>query len=311
MLDAQAAHAHGASGMASEPQTQPTPEQLVADLMLLLDLESRGGDRFIGRRREDGTGRVFGGQAIAQALGAARRTVDAGRPVHSLHAYFLRPGSDDLPIEYRVKRDLDGRSFSNRRVVASQNGEPILNLIASFQRPAEGEGHQHRLAPDVPPPEELRSDAEVYRALGESLPDGMQRRFLLRQHPIEFRSVEKPKWLEPGMREPASHVWFRTVAQLPREPAVHREVLAYITDYQILATAMLPHGRSLMSGQVKTASLDHAIWFHASFAVDDWLLYVTDSPWSGAARGFGRGQIFTRDGQLVASVAQEGMMRLT
>jgi len=277
--------------------------------MLLLDLESRGADRFVGRRREDGTGRVFGGQAIAQALGAARRTVDAERPVHSLHAYFLRPGSDELPIEYRVKRDLDGRSFSNRRVVASQNGEPILNLVASFQRPAEGRGHQHRDAPNVAPPEELQSDAEVYRTLAQSLPEGQQRRFLMRPHPIEFRSVEARNALDPQAREPVAHVWFRTVAQLPPEPAVHREVLAYITDYQVLATAMLPHGRSLLGGQVKTASLDHAIWFHDSFAVDDWLLYVTDSPWSGAARGFGRGQIFSRDGRLVASVAQEGMMR--
>lgn len=295
--------------MASVSSNPPTPEQLVADLMLLLDLEARGADRFVGRRREDGTGRVFGGQAIAQALGAARRTVDAGRAVHSLHAYFLRPGSDDLPIEYRVKRDLDGRSFSNRRVVASQNGEPILNLVASFQRPAEGRSHQHRDAPQVAPPEELQSDAEVYRKLAESLPEGQQRRFLMRPRPIEFRSVEGRSWLDPEAREPVSHVWFRTVGHLPPEPAVHREVLAYITDYQVLATAMLPHGHSMLGGEVKTASLDHAIWFHDDFVADDWLLYVTDSPWSGAARGFGRGQIFTRDGRLVASVAQEGMMR--
>jgi acyl-CoA thioesterase II len=295
-----------ATAMAS---LSPTPEQRVADLMLLLDLEARGGDRFIGRRREDGTGRVFGGQAIAQALGAARRTVDAGRAVHSLHAYFLRPGSDDLPIEYRVKRDLDGRSFSNRRVVASQKGEPILNLVASFQFPAEGRTHQHPGMPDVPPPEELQSDAEIYRELAESLPEGMQRRFLLRPHPIEFRSVGGGNWMNVEPRDPVSYVWFRTVAHLPPEPAAHREVLAYITDYQILATAMLPHGRNLFGGEVKTASLDHAVWFHDDFVVDDWLLYATDSPWSGAARGFGRGQIFTRDGRLVASVAQEGMMR--
>ncbi len=292
--------------MASNP---PTPEHLVAELVLLLDLEARGGDRFIGRRREDGTGRVFGGQAIAQALGAARRTVGADRAVHSLHAYFLRPGSDDLPIEYRVKRDLDGRSFSNRRVVASQNGEPILNLVASFQRPAEGRSHQHRDMPQVAPPEELRSDAEAYRALAEKLPEGLQRRFLMRPHPIEFRSVETPNLLDASAREPVSHVWFRTVAQLPPEPAIHREILAYITDYQVLATAMLPHGRSMVAKQTKTASLDHAIWFHEDFRTDEWLLYVTDSPWSGGGRGFGRGQIYARDGRLVASVAQEGMMR--
>jgi len=295
--------------MASQPQSQPTPEQLVADLVLLLDLEPRGADRFIGRRREDGTGRVFGGQAIAQALSAARRTVGADRAVHSLHAYFLRPGSDDLPIEYRVKRDLDGRSFSNRRVVASQNGEPILNLIASFQLPAEGLTHQHLTMPQVAPPEALTSDAITYRKLAENLPDGQARRFMMRQHPIEFRSLEARDWHDPQQREPVSHVWFRTVAQLPQDRAIHREVLAYITDYQVLATAMLPHGRSMLGGKVKTASLDHAIWFHDDFVADDWLLYVTDSPWSGAGRGFGRGQIYARDGRLVASVTQEGMMR--
>ena len=157
----------------------PTPEQLVADLVLLLDLEPRGGDRFVGRKLKEGSGRVFGGQAIAQALGAARRTVPDDRPVHSLHAYFLRGGSDDLPIDLRVKRDLDGRSFSNRRVVASQQGEPILNLTASFQKRQDGPHHQHPAMPDVPPPEDLEPDAAVRARIAEQIPEGPMRRFFL------------------------------------------------------------------------------------------------------------------------------------
>ena len=287
----------------------PTPEKLVAELTLLLDLEPRGGDRFIGRRLKDGTGRVFGGQAIAQALGAARRTVPGERDSHSLHAYFLRGGSDDHPIEFRVKRDLDGRSFSNRRVVASQNGEPILNLIASFQIPQEGVAHQYAQMPDVPPPEDLVPDSVFRQQMGEQLPEGPMRGLMLRPRPIEIRSVEPRDWLDPQPRDPVAHCWFRTVASLPDDPAVHRAVLAYASDFQLLSTALQPHGLSYPRGQVKAASLDHAIWFHGPFRADDWLLYAIDSPWSGRARGFGRGQIFTREGRLIASVAQEGMVR--
>lgn len=298
-----------AQGMASFAEQQPTPEKIVADLVFLLDLEARGADNFIGRRRADGTGRVFGGQAIAQALGAASRTVDADREVHSLHAYFLRPGSDELPIEYRVKRDLDGRSFSNRRVVASQEGKPILNLVASFQVPVEGPGHQHPGMPDVPPPEELLPDADVRRELAQIVPDGMIKRLLERPFPVDFRSVETRDWVHPQKREPTSHVWFRMVAPLPDDPAVHRAALAYISDFQILATALQPHGKSIHGGQIKGASLDHAVWFHDKFSLDEWLLFVTESPWTGGGRGFARGQVFTSDGRLVASVSQEGMLR--
>ncbi len=295
--------------MATAIQNNPTPEQSVADLMLLLDLEPRGGDRFIGRKHPEGMGRVFGGQAIAQALGAARRTVPEDRHTHSLHAYFLRGGSDAHPIEYRVKRDLDGRSFSNRRVVASQQGEPILNLIASFQKPQTGPHHQMAKMPDVPPPEDLRPDAEIRQEVAAELPDGVMKSLMLRPRPIDFRSVEARDWLDPQEREPKAHCWFRVVASLPDDPPIHRAVLAYTTDFQLLSTALQPNGLSFHMGQVKAASLDHAVWFHDDFRTDDWLLYVTDSPWSGLARGFGRGQIFSRDGRLVASVAQEGMIR--
>ena len=295
--------------MESQTTSNPTPEQLVADLMVLLDLRPRGGDVFVGPRQPEGMGRVFGGQAIAQALGAARRTVRDDRHTHSIHAYFLRPGSDQHPIDFRVKRDLDGRSFSNRRVVASQNGEPILNLTASFQVPQEGLHHQLAKMPDVPPPEEMKPDAEIRAEVAKKLPEGSMKNLLLRPRPLDFRSVEPRDWLNPEKREPRAHCWFRTVAQLPDYPPIHRAILAYASDFQLLSTAMQPHGLSMHLGQFKAASLDHAIWFHGDFRADDWLLYVTDSPWSGLARGFGRGQIFTRDGRLIASVAQEGMMR--
>ncbi len=295
--------------MANPSVITANPERLVAELILLLDLDARGGDRFIGRRLEEGTGRVFGGQAIAQALVAARRTVPDDRHTHSLHAYFLRSGSDAHPIEFRVKRDFDGRSFSNRRVVASQQGEPILNLIASFQTPQEGLHHQFPKMPDVPPPEELEADAVLRSRFAESMPEGLLRNLMVRARPIDVRSVEPRNWQSPGKRDPVAHVWFRTMAPLPDSQPIHRAVLAYASDFQLLATAIQPHGLSFHKGEVKAASLDHAIWFHDEFRADDWLLYVTESPWSGLARGFGRGQIFSRDGRLVASVAQEGMIR--
>ncbi|MXO64175.1 acyl-CoA thioesterase [Altericroceibacterium endophyticum] len=288
--------------------SSPTPEQLVADLVLLLDLQPHGGDRFTGHRRKHGLGRVFGGQVIAQALGAARRTVEDKRAVHSLHAYFLRPGTEDQEIEFRVKRDFDGRSFSNRRVVASQAGQPILNLTASFQQPQDGLSHQSPSMPDVPPPEDIESDAVIRRQLAPQV-DGQMRDVLLRARPIDFRSVETRDWLEPVKREALSHVWFRTVGSLPDHDAIHRAVLAYASDFQLLSTSLMPHGLSFHRGEIKAASLDHAIWFHDSFRADEWLLYVTDSPSAGSARTFNRGQIFSRDGRLVASVAQEGMVR--
>jgi len=295
--------------MAQANQANPTPEKLVADLLVLLNLEPRPGDRFIGQCRELGTGRVFGGQAIAQALGAASRTVDPDRDVHSLHAYFLRAGDDNLEIEYRVKRDLEGRSFSNRRVVACQNGVPILNLVASFQKRSRGLSHQHCTMPDVPPPEDLVPDSAISKEIAKRMPEGTLRTLMMRPQPVDFRSVEPRDWLNPQKRDPVSHVWFRMVAPLPTDMALHRAVLAYISDFQLLATTVQPYGKSIVNEDLRVASLDHAVWFHDDFAVDDWLLYVTESPWSGNHRAFGRGQVFSRDGRLVASVAQEGMAR--
>jgi len=286
----------------------PTPEELVADLVLLLDLEPRGADRFVGRRKKGGEGRVFGGQVIAQALAAAERTVDPGRHAHSLHCYFLRGGSEDYPIDFRVERDFDGGSFSNRRVVASQQGQPIMNLTVSFQVPQDGLEHQFFPMPDVPGPENLKSDAQLQRELAELVPNQYRDR-LLAPWPIDTRPIEPRDWIAPVKSEPLAHCWFRTVAPLHDDPRIHRAVLAYASDMHLLATATRPHGVNWYRGEIKAASLDHAIWFHEPFRADEWLLHVTDSPWGGGSRGYTRGQIFATDGRLVASTSQEGLIR--
>ena len=287
---------------------QPTPETLVAELLVLLDLAPGGGDTFVGPRKPGGVGRVFGGQVVAQALVAAERTVDEDRVAHSLHCYFLRGGSEDHEIDYQVRRDFDGGSFSNRRVNASQQGKPIFNLAASFQRPQHGLHHQFPQMPRVPPPEDLKSDAEFRRELAGLVPNAYRDR-MLAPWPIDTRPVEPRGWLERVEGPPLLHSWFRAVAPPPDNPRIHRAVLAYASDMQLLATSTRPHGLNWFRGEIKAASLDHAVWFHEPFRADEWLLHVTDSPWAGGARGFTRGQVFSQDGRLVASTAQEGMIR--
>ncbi len=285
-----------------------TPEALVAGLVQLLDVEMLDIDLFRGPRQPGGEGRVFGGQVIAQALQAAQRSVAAEQVAHSLHAYFMRPGDENLPILYRVERDFDGRSFANRRVVAMQRGQPILNLTASFQRPEPGYAHQIPMPEGVPEPEALPSERELIAMMPDSALPAL-RRLIARGRPIEIRPASRHSWLatEPG--EPVQHSWFRVVAPPGDDLALHRAMLAYASDMTLLGTSLLPHGASWARGQVQTASLDHAIWFHEPFRADQWLLYTTDSPWSGHSRGFNRGRIYTREGQLVASVAQEGLIR--
>ncbi len=289
-------------------ENEPTPEQLVAWLVKLLDVKDSGEDRFTGRRKRGGVGRVFGGQVIAQALAAAERTVDADRFAHSFHSYFLRAGSEEHEIDFAVNRDFDGGSFSNRRVVASQQGRPILNFTASFQKLEEGLSHQDCPMPKVVGPDELPPEAELRRAFAERA-DPSQRHLFLQPRPIELRAVEGRHWINEGPAAPRSHSWFRAVAPLPDDPRIHRAILAYASDMQLLGTSILPHGLSWSRGEVVSASLDHTVWFHDDFRADEWLLYATDSPWSGRGRGFNRGRIFTQDGRLVASVAQEGMIR--
>lgn len=292
----------------------------MAGFIRLLTVSREGDDAFTGRMQPDGIGRVFGGQVIAQALQAAQATAPDGLEAHSLHAYFLRGGKEGVDIDYATARDFDGRSFANRRVVASQTDEdgkprPILNLTASFQRPEDGLAHDDVTMPDVTPPEDLRSDMETRHKLVESAGDKMseaQRNLVLRPRPIDMRTVDRLHWMNSEPREPRAHSWFRTVAPLPsieENPALHRAVIAYASDYTLLGTSALPHGLSWMRGELVGASLDHAIWFHRPARADEWLLYATDAPWSGGGRGFNRGRIFNRQGELVASVAQEGMMR--
>lgn len=289
--------------------TDPTPEMLVQWLLKLLDLKDGTDGEFIGRRKRGGVGRVFGGQVIAQALVAAQRTVEPNHGAHSLHAYFLRGGSEDFEISYKVEQDFDGPSLSNRRVIAMQQGHPIFNLSASFQKEkSRGLHHQDSAMPGVPPPGELEPEAEVRRRFAEEMPKNLRDQFTA-PRPIELRAVEGRHWGSSGPSAPQAHTWFRAVAPLPDDQAIHRAVLAFASDMSLLGTCLLPHGLSWSRGEIVSASLDHAVWFHEPFRVDDWLLYATDSPISGAGRGFNRGRIFDQAGRLVASVAQEGMIR--
>lgn len=287
----------------------PTPEQLVADLVLLLDMEPRGTDRFEGRRRKSGSGRVYGGQVIAQAIAAAERTVDDDRAAHSLHCYFLRGGNADFPIDYRILRDFDGGSISNRRVTACQQGEVILNMTASFQKRLDGLSHQSMTLPALPPPEELREDYLRRRPLAEQKNPELTP-WLLQPTAIDWRSVELENRFSTTPSEAIYHSWFRTKARLPDDPRVHRAVLAYASDMVLLGTASMPHPHCLGTPSLMGATIGHSIWFHEHFHADEWLLFRSESPWAGGSRGFTRGSIFARDGRLVASVALEGMLRV-
>jgi len=278
----------------------------LAELIALLDLEPIEVNLFRGVSPQEGWQRVFGGQVCAQALVAARRTVE-GRLAHSFHAYFLRPGDPAVPILYDVDRIRDGQSFTTRRVVAIQHGKAIFNMQVSFQ--VEEPGLEHQLPmPDVPAPETLATELERRRAIADRLPEPMRSSFV-RERAIEVRPVAPNDEFDPVVREPAHDVWFRAVGTLPDDPALHQCVLAYASDLTLLDTSMLPHAISWWSEKLQTASIDHAMWFHRPFRADEWLLYAQDSPSASGARGFNRGSVFTRDGRLVASVAQEGLIR--
>jgi acyl-CoA thioesterase II len=274
-----------------------------------LDLEPLEVNLFRGQSRDIGAPRVFGGQVIGQSLVAAERTVD-GRVPHSLHAYFLMPGDVAAPIVYQVDRLRDGRSFSARRVQAIQHGRPILSMIASFQAPEPGLEHAAPM-PQVPPPEGLASQTElIERWLSEAGPVPPQLAEALRiPGAIEFRPVEPQNPLRPTPGEPRQAVWFRAVDRIPDDPQLHRCILAYASDYHLVGTALRPHGRTWWQPSMIVASIDHALWFHRAARVDEWLLYSMDSPSAQSARGLARGLVHDRSGRLVASVAQEGLMR--
>jgi acyl-CoA thioesterase-2 len=275
-------------------------------LLTILDIERLEENLFRGLSPQVGWQRVFGGQVIGQALVAANRTVN-GRLAHSLHAYFLRAGDPSVPIIYNVDRIRDGGSFTTRRVVAVQHGQAIFSMAASFHKEETGLEHQIKM-PEVPPPESLPSEAELKACLIDRVPPQVKA-YWERERPIEIRPVDLSRYLTPGNHAPSQQVWIRATGELPNDQSLHQCVLAYASDFTLLDTALIAHGRFVFDPKLMLASLDHALWFHRKLRADEWLLYAQDSPISGGGRAFCRGMLFTRDGKLVASTAQEGLLR--
>ena len=281
---------------------------VVDELLDLLTLERLEENLFRGQSRDIGTKYVFGGQVLGQSLSAAQHTVDADRAVHSVHAYFLRAGDITAPIVFDVDRSRDGHSFSVRRVTAIQHGQPILVFAASFQKSEAGVEHQFHI-PEVPQPEDIAPPAPPSPEVMAGLSAKMQR-WLSRMGPFDMRPVYPRDELNPSKRPPYQQVWFRLNERIGDDPDMHRAMLAYASDFYLLGTSTFPHAISYYQPDVQMASLDHALWFHRPFRIDDWLLYALDSPSASGARGLARGSIYTRDGMLVASVAQEGLIRV-
>jgi len=279
----------------------------VQELLGQLDVEETREGVFLGASQDLGWGRVYGGQVLGQALAAAGRTVDPARAAHSLHSYFLRPGDPRKPIEYLVERTRDGHSFTTRRIRAEQHGKPIFFMAASFQTPEPGLEHQDTM-PEVPGPDGLMSYTDLIHRFQDVLPESMSG-WAMMDFPIEMRPVEVSNPMNPEPSDPVQFMWLRAASELPESPAVHKCVLAYAADFVLLDTALLPHGTSYWQGTLRMASIDHAMWFHRDFKMDDWLLYSMDSPSAAGARGLVRGQFYDRGGRLVASTAQEGLMR--
>lgn len=278
------------------------------NLLQLLALERIEEDLFRGQSERWGSPTVFGGQALGQALSAAMHTLSEERQVHSLHAYFLRPGDVARPIVYDVDRIRDGTSFNTRRVRAVQNGHAILSMTASFQIDEPGFEHQD-VMPEAPAPEECLTDQERVADKLDRFPETAHK-YLLRERPFELRTTDpRDDPFRPQPRPPQRMVWLRANGKLPNEQSLHRKLLAYVSDYSFITTALGPHGYTWMAPEMQVASIDHCMWFHRPFRIDDWLLHVIESPSASGARGLVRGRIFTRDGKLVASTAQEGLMR--
>ncbi len=291
------------------PGTGPSagPSAALKALLATLDLEQLEDNLFRGARGNEGWQRVYGGQVLGQALVAATRTVEPERSVHSLHGYFLLAGDPSQPIIYDVDRIRDGGSFTTRRVKAIQHGRAIFSMSASYHKAEEAFDHQSSM-PDVPPPEALPNPKELIGRLIETLPESM-RQYWDRERPIDMRVVDVSRYLDRAKKTPVQHIWIRANGRLPDDPAVHQAVLAYASDFTLLDTALIAHGKLLFDADVQLASLDHALWYHRPFRADEWMLYVQDSPSAFGARGFCRGTIYARNGDLIASVAQEGLMR--
>lgn len=292
-------------------RTRDIDERMKTRLDELVDhltLERIEENLYRGQSQDLGWGTVYGGQVVGQALAAALSTVQSDRSVHSLHAYFLRPGDVKHPIVYQVERTRDGGSFTTRHVQAIQHGQPIFDMSASFQKTEKGFEHQLPM-PQVSAPENWPIEQDRMRPFFGNVPELLRER-LLGERPIEFRTVDEND-LTPGrVGPPSRYVWFKTIHALPDTPLLHQALLAYASDFAFITTALRPHGISAwLTSNMQVASIDHAIWFHAPFRADEWLLHEMSSPWTGGARGFVTGRIFTRDGRLVASTAQEGLMR--
>ncbi|SET62045.1 acyl-CoA thioesterase-2 [Marinobacter segnicrescens] len=276
------------------------------ELVELMDLAPIGDDHFQGQSEDLGFPNLFGGQVLGQALMATTRTIEDRMP-HSMHAYFLRPGNARAPIDYEVQRVRDGGSFSVRRVIARQEGKEILTGSVSFQVEEDGFDHQIDM-PDVPDPMSLKTEQELNRELLDRVPEKFHSQ-LTRNRPIEIRPVDPVNPLDPDKRSPHKQSWFRAQGELPDDRILHCCLLAYASDFAFLGTSLNPHGVTFMTPSMQVASLDHAIWFHRDLRMDDWLLYDKDSPSAAGGRGFNRGSVFNQDGILVASTAQEALIR--
>ncbi|MBZ2188040.1 acyl-CoA thioesterase II [Alcanivorax sp. JB21] len=283
-------------------------KETVSDLLEVIRLEQLEENLFRGQSRNTGQRSIFGGLVAGQALMAAARTVPEDRPVHSLHSYFLRPGDFNIPIIYDVDRIRDGKSFTTRRVTAIQHGRAIFSLEASFQLEEGGVEHQADM-PDVPAPETLETDRVLRERIAHRIPENFREAFLA-ERPVEFRPVKPENSFEAEPQDPSRMVWFRIADTLDVDVATHRALLAFCSDFGLLGTSMLPHGMNFFQPHVQSASIDHAMWFHRPFRVDEWLLYSTFSPSASGARGMNLGYIYRADGVLAATVAQEGLMRL-
>ncbi|CAM3456252.1 acyl-CoA thioesterase II [Parendozoicomonas haliclonae] len=282
--------------------------KVLDELLSLLQLEKIEETIFRGQSQDLGFGNVFGGQVIGQSLSAAKQTVEEDRGLHSFHCYFLRPGDANKPIVYEVDQSRDGRSFTTRRVVAIQNGKPIFNIALSFQQQEEGFEHQYPEMPDVTPPEEVDSELDRIRAIASVIPDNLRDK-LTCDKPIDIRPVNMPDILKPEAMEPVRYVWMKANGSLPDDIRVHKYLLAYASDFNFVTTSLNPHGINFWHPSLKVASIDHAMWFHKDFRMDEWVLYSIDSPVARGGRGFVRGQFFNQKGELIASAAQEGLIR--
>jgi acyl-CoA thioesterase-2 len=278
-----------------------------ADLVALLDLEPIELDIFRGDNRNIGTGRIFGGQVLAQALVAVTRTVEEDRPLHSMHGYFILPGDLAVPVVYFVERLRDGGSFSTRRVTGIQHGKAIFSMSSSFHAREEGIEHQTEM-PDVPDPESLRPELDIIRERAHEIPEP-HRKILTQDRPLDFRPTDGSDPFDTTVREPTRSHWVKAIGPVDDNPVHHQALLAYASDYGLLDAALRPHGVSLRDPNMMVASLDHSIWFHRPVRMDDWMLYVAESPAACGARGFTRGTFYTRTGELIASVTQEGLVR--